>query len=407
MVKRRKFLAWSGASAATLFAGCGDGSGDSGGGGGGTTVNPFATGWTQMPAAVYNALPQVSGNDLSPVGVASYDMSDSTLLSAMGFPTELPTPGNQGQQGSCTAWAVGYSTATTVLLYAGTSLPAPISPADLFTKARARSQTNCDSGSLVSYAMDALVQEGVTTIDVVPYSDKQCGGVATAQLYNLDGYSRISSSDVMALRGSIASNQPVAFGMQVPESIFNLNPANTQLVPNGSGGGHAMCLVGFDDARRLFKIQNSWGTQWGASGRCFISYDDFTRYASDVCLPWKRNPRNNGILGANTSNTSATVVAQHISGLRYGVNGVYGVGVEMGWSEPLGLSAGTINVTDANNNYLFTQNFTISQVARGIRFGTQIPAAVTGFARVWATVTGVDAAGRSVSIGALTQPPTR
>ena len=31
-------------------------------------------------------------------------------------------------------------------------------------------------------------------------------------------------------------------------------------------GGHAVLIVGFDDNRQKFKVRNSWGTSWGASG---------------------------------------------------------------------------------------------------------------------------------------------
>jgi Papain family cysteine protease len=402
-MNRRSLLGWAGLSSLGL-SGCGSDGGDSTPD---NTSRQFATGWTQMPPDVYNALPQVTGNDLPDVGFSSYDMSDSTAMAAAGFPTLLPTPGNQGQQPSCTAWAVGYALATTTLGYAGENLPAPVSPADLFAKVRNRLPSACTSGAYVSYAMDALVQEGVTTLDAAPYSDLQCGIATGSRVVNIDGYSRVAPGDLLALRASIASNQPLAFGMQVPDAIYGLNASNDVLRPNGAGGGHAMALVGFNDAQRMFKVINSWSTQWGAGGFCRISYDDFARYASDVCLPWKRLAARNSLLGTNTSNPGAPVRAEHIYANRYGASNVFGVGVEIGWSEPLAVTSAAINVTDSSNNILYTQNFAIGQVARGIRCGTQVPPPVTSFTRVWATISGNDSSGRLVTIGALTAPPTR
>ena len=402
-MKRRALLHWGGASALGL-AGCG--------GGGDEEPNQepssqFATGWTQMPAAVYNALPEVRANALPPVGFTAYDLSDPTLLANLGYPTVLPSPGDQGQQPSCTAWAVGYCSATTVFQYAGLNLPAAVSPADLFAKVRRRIPSACTSGAYISTAMDVLVQEGVTTLNLAPYSDQQCGLATPSVTRNLDGYSRVSPSDLFALRGCIASNQPVAFGIQVSDAFYRLNAFNSVMQPNGSGGGHAMTLIGFDDSRQLFKIANSWGTRWGAGGYCFISYANFARFASDVCLPWRRSERRVFPLSVSTSNASSPVVSEHLDALRYGQSGVYGVGVSFGWSEPLALSSASISVTDASNNILFTQNFVLSQIARGIRFGTEIPASVTGFVRLWATVSGVDGGNRAVTIGALTEPATR
>jgi C1A family cysteine protease len=37
-------------------------------------------------------------------------------------------------------------------------------------------------------------------------------------------------------------------------------------------GGHAICIVGYDDRKRLFKFENSWGPHWGDHGYGFVSY---------------------------------------------------------------------------------------------------------------------------------------
>jgi hypothetical protein len=40
-------------------------------------------------------------------------------------------------------------------------------------------------------------------------------------------------------------------------------------------GGHAMTVVGYDDARQAFRLVNSWGKQWGDRGFAWISYEAF------------------------------------------------------------------------------------------------------------------------------------
>lgn len=55
--------------------------------------------------------------------------------------------------------------------------------------------------------------------------------------------------------------------------------------PNGrfwrAGGseGHAVALVGYDDARGAFKLRNSWGASYGDKGYAWIPYDEFAVYA--------------------------------------------------------------------------------------------------------------------------------
>ena len=37
-------------------------------------------------------------------------------------------------------------------------------------------------------------------------------------------------------------------------------------------GGHAIAAVGYDDDKEYFIVRNSWGTEWGDNGYCYIPY---------------------------------------------------------------------------------------------------------------------------------------
>jgi hypothetical protein len=37
-------------------------------------------------------------------------------------------------------------------------------------------------------------------------------------------------------------------------------------------GGHAVTLIGYDDSKQAFLIQNSWGTEWGLNGKFWMPY---------------------------------------------------------------------------------------------------------------------------------------
>ena len=55
-------------------------------------------------------------------------------------------------------------------------------------------------------------------------------------------------------------------------------------IPNTYHGGHAMCVVGYDDNRYggSFEVQNSWGTSWGNNGYIWIEYNDFAAFVHEA-----------------------------------------------------------------------------------------------------------------------------
>ncbi|WP_028101434.1 C1 family peptidase [Pseudoduganella violaceinigra] len=363
-----------------------------------------------MPVETYSNLPPVGGAIPFDGGFPSFDLSDQSFLARGSYPIQLPTPGDQGAQGSCTAWAVGYAGATQCMRASGKSLPAAISPADLFAKIRNRlSPDACAQGSQIHYAMDVLVQEGATTLDLAPYSDRQCGIATAARTFNLDGYSRVNAADTVSIRGSVQAGQPVSFGILVNQTFQSLNTGNIIWAPNGTGGGHALSIIGYDDSRQLYKVINSWGTAWGQKGYFYISYADFARYAIDVCIPFLRRGSQNALLSSSKSMPNSPIVVEHMNARPYGggTPGSYGVGVEMAWSQPLSVNAAAISVMGDAQNVLFNRNFGVSQIARGLRFGGAVPDGAATYRLVRASISGRDAAGALQTLTATTRPSMR
>ena len=76
--------------------------------------------------------------------------------------------------------------------------------------------------------------------------------------------------------------KPVVIGMLCPPSFDY--PANNYWEPIEepltSYGGHALCVVGYDDNQYggAFEIQNSWGDTWANKGYIWIRYNDFARF---------------------------------------------------------------------------------------------------------------------------------
>lgn len=75
-------------------------------------------------------------------------------------------------------------------------------------------------------------------------------------------------------------------GMFTPDRSGVIRPTGTV------EGGHAILVKGVSIARRLYRLQNSWGAGWGVGGDCFVSFDDMDRLRSEdgeVCVPQGRH----------------------------------------------------------------------------------------------------------------------
>jgi Papain family cysteine protease len=67
---------------------------------------------------------------------------------------------------------------------------------------------------------------------------------------------------------------------------------------------HAILIVGWDDTLKAWRIQNSWGLEWGEQGLMWIAYDSNSvgKYAAWVEAPVSSD---RGLLGANAIEASA------------------------------------------------------------------------------------------------------
>ncbi len=45
--------------------------------------------------------------------------------------------------------------------------------------------------------------------------------------------------------------------------------------PNNPSSNHAILIVGWDDSKQAFLVKNSWGTDWGMDGYCWVKYDHY------------------------------------------------------------------------------------------------------------------------------------
>ena len=204
-------------------------------------------------------------------------IEDNTLPAAYDNSKAYPTPGNQGHQGSCTAWATVYA-----LKSAQDKLDHGwdynVQPA--FSPAFVYNQINHgqDGGSLISEAMKLIAVKGACTLSDMPYKDKDYKTQPTSVQFTGAAPHKAKEwftvSGLEQIKLAIVKYGGVVVGVNVYDDLDDLDE-NNQIYDVQSGknrGGHAVCLVGYDDSKQAFKFINSWGTDWGIDGFGWVSY---------------------------------------------------------------------------------------------------------------------------------------
>lgn len=231
-----------------------------------------ATGLVRADPATYHALAEV------PQFRAFYPPAWD--LSPM-----MPPPGNQGQQGSCVAWAVGYAARSYYLKrdFAADISQAEniLSPAFVFNSLRTP-RGNCGGGTAITSALDLLKSEGGVPLNTLPYTPSDCYALPSADTlqqfstrFRIKGYSRVEGSNQDDVKGQLYGGNPVIFAIDLPTEFEHYGAGSGVIddsVDSGPSHGHAMVLVGYDDARQAFRFVNSWGKDWGDNGFGWISY---------------------------------------------------------------------------------------------------------------------------------------
>jgi hypothetical protein len=223
--------------------------------------------------------------------------------------TYCPTPGDQGNHGTCVAFANAYSVGT--ILYAKTHgltdrnviNKYTWSPTYLFEQIKAPGDVNCQQGTDPITALVTMMKSGDALFTTVPY---QCGITITDHARNEalnykiqdaallfaakgmmkdDAYYKAPDDAIASVKKALLEGSPISGGFHIPESFFRIktdvwNADPTEVSKDWKHNGHAMALVAYDDnkAGGAFRIMNSWGTKWADGGFVWMKYADFTRY---------------------------------------------------------------------------------------------------------------------------------
>jgi len=205
----------------------------------------------------------------------------------------LPPIGDQGQQGSCTAWATGYYCMTHQIAKANDWWDTTIA-SHQFSPAFVYNQINFgdDSGSYVSDAIELMKDFGCATMADMPYDYTDYTSWPSEWAYTNAINYRVSESyyiytlndnGIEAVKQALLDGNVLVTAIYVKTSFFYFDETNnvysTTYADETTYGGHAVCIVGYDDTittddgAGAFLLVNSWGTNWGDGGFWWMTYE--------------------------------------------------------------------------------------------------------------------------------------
>lgn len=140
-----------------------------------------------------------------------------------------------------------------------------------------------DSGSTIRMGMKVLAKYGYCAEQLWPYVIKNFMrkppryAIMEAKHHKLKSimYGRVKQ-DLSHLKAVLAANNPIAFGFTVYDSFMRTGRDGVVAMPTKTEnvlGGHAVLIVGYDDAKEVFIVRNSWGKDWGDGGYCYFPYE--------------------------------------------------------------------------------------------------------------------------------------
>lgn len=196
----------------------------------------------------------------------------------------MPAVGNQGKQGSCVGWAVGYAARSYYSKASdGLTLTDPdnlVSPAFLYDSVRSG---NCGGGSVISKSLNFL-KKGSLSVKEYPYDENKCRNpnqVVSEKLerFKIRTWLKLEHKNLDQVRGALAQGHPVIIGANLNPGFHNLRRGQVWSAgpptADEKRSGHAFTIVGYDDRRKHFKFINSWGSEWGNRGYGQMDYDTF------------------------------------------------------------------------------------------------------------------------------------
>jgi C1A family cysteine protease len=198
--------------------------------------------------------------------------------------SRLPAVRGQGGTSTCASWAATYAAASFALRARGVGSALTLSPS--FTYNQVSHDQWCGRGTTISATLNLLRDVGALPIEEFAFDGGWCGRQPTAaelqraKQFRIKSWAAFDATALDKVKQQLARGVLVIFATHWTRKLGALRGDAVFEEDDIPGEGHAMVAVGYDDAKRAFLIQNSFGQSWGNKGYGWFGYDF-----------WKRNVR--------------------------------------------------------------------------------------------------------------------
>lgn len=196
---------------------------------------------------------------------------------------------NQGSCGSCVAFAaVGVLETQLNISSLLPNMNIRLSPAHLFSCGGGA----CNYGWMPESAARQLMRSGVTDEACMPYTsgatgqDVACNSACadvSQRTYKISNYTSPTSymKNVDAVKRALQKG-PLMTSLSVYADFMSYAGGVYKHTTGEYLGGHAISIIGYDDATQSFIIRNSWGEDWGEGGFGRVAYTDSSGVGSST-----------------------------------------------------------------------------------------------------------------------------
>jgi C1A family cysteine protease len=213
----------------------------------------------------------------------------------------MPPVYDQGNLGSCTANSVAGGLQYTEKEMSNWSLrPVPSRLFIYYNTRQLQGTIKSDSGASIRNSIKAVARWGYCpetadlgtayrTSDFKKTPPAKAYKAAAKHLLATVGYARVGDprtgmATVAQIKAAVGERNPVTFGFTVYESFSDAGRTGICPMPKrgeGVEGGHAVLIIGWDDAKKAWLCRNSWGPKWGSEGHFWMPYEFQMQHAQD------------------------------------------------------------------------------------------------------------------------------